>query len=260
MAILEADQLNVALDHTPILHNLSFHINRGAWVGLLGPNGSGKTTLLRALSGYLEYRGTLRLFDRPVRDWKPAALARRLAFVRQSPSLTFNFTVEQLILLGRAPHKGWLESYSSQDHRLAREALARVALDGFADRPVLSLSGGERQRVFLAQALVQEAELLLLDEPMAHLDVHYQFAFMDQLRELIDEGRTALAVFHDLELAARYADWLLVLNEQGQLAAQGPPRRVLTAELIRDVFRMQAQVKTAPGAPPRVEYTAPAIS
>ena len=253
MALLTATGMNVALDGQPILHDLSFDIEPGSWVGLLGPNGSGKTTLLRAISGVVPYRGDLMFDGQPVSGWSPRALAKRVAFVRQSPTLTFDFSVRQLILLGRAPHKRWLQSYNTRDHALVQQALAQVELEGFGDRSVLSLSGGELQRVFLAQALVQEADFLLLDEPTAHLDVHYQFAFMDQVLELVEHGRTVLAVFHDLELAARYADALLVLNE-GRLVAEGPPADVLTSNLIASVFRMNATVHTGPDGTLRIDY------
>ncbi len=253
MALLTADQIHVALGGQPILHDLSFEIEAGSWVGLLGPNGSGKTTLLRAISGVVPYTGTLEFDGRSVRTWSPRGLAQRMAFVRQSPTLTFDFSVRQLILLGRAPHKRWLQSYNRRDHELVQDALAQVELEGFGDRSVLSLSGGELQRVLLAQALVQEADFLLLDEPTAHLDVHYQFAFMDQVQELVERSRTILAVFHDLELAARYADALLILDD-GRLVAEGPPASVLTADLIASVFRMEASVHAPPEGPLRIEY------
>lgn len=253
MPLLSSRHLDVELGQTPILHDLTFNLTEGSWIGLLGPNGSGKTTLLRTISGVLPYDGDLTLDDRPIQDWSPDELARRMAFVRQSPTLTFEFSVEELVLLGRAPHKSWLQPYGSEDRALVRRALAQVDLGGFADRSVLSLSGGETQRVFLAQALAQEADLLLLDEPTAHLDVHYQFTFMDQVQSLVEQGRTVFAVFHDLELAARYADRLLVLQE-GRLAAEGAPDDVLTPDLIARVFQMEANVFTAPDGSLRIDY------
>lgn len=253
MPLLTADTLRVALDDQPILRGLSFGIEAGAWIGLLGPNGSGKTTLLRAVSGVLPYEGQLRLDGEEVHGSPPRALARRMAFVRQSPSLAFDFSVEELVLLGRAPHKRWLQSYTPSDRRRVREALVAVDLGGFAGRSVLSLSGGEMQRVFLAQALVQEADLLLLDEPTAHLDVHYQYAFMDRVQALVEDGRTVFAVFHDLELAARYADRLMVLDD-GRLAAEGRPDEVLTPALLASVFRMEAAVERAVDGTLRIDY------
>jgi len=256
MALVSAEQLSVALDGTEILHDLPFEVAPGTWMGLLGPNGSGKTTLLRTLAGLLPYRGTLVLDGRPVRAWSARALARRVAFVRQTTPLSFDFSVEELVLLGRSPHKGWLERYGGDDRTSVQEALARVDLSGFARRSVLSLSGGERQRVFLAQALVQEADLLLLDEPTTHLDVHYQFEFLNVVRDLVAAGRTVIAVFHDLELAARFSDHLLVLDE-GRLVADGPPQAVLTETLLAEVFRMQARLATTSAGSVRIHYEAP---
>ncbi len=256
MPLITAHQLRVALDGTPILHDLAFAVEPGTWVGLLGPNGSGKTTLLRAVGGLLPYMGTLTLAGRPVHAWKPQEMARQVAFVRQSTPLSFDFTVEELVLLGRSPHQGWLARHTRTDSAQVHQALARVDLDGFARRSVLSLSGGERQRVFLAQALVQQADLLLLDEPTTHLDVHYQFEFLNVVRELVQAGRTVVAVFHDIEQAARYADHLLVLD-RGRLAADGPPHEVLTEALLAAVFRMQAHLDTTADGTLRIFYEMP---
>lgn len=256
MPAVFADRLNVSLDGKAILRDLGFTVEAGTWVGLLGPNGSGKTTLLRTIGGLLPYTGTLMLFDRPVHAWKPRALARRLAFVRQATTLSFDFTVEEIVLLGRAPHKGWLDLDTRADRERVREALAQVDLAGFEARPMRSLSGGEQQRVFLAQALVQEADLLLLDEPTAHLDVHHQFEFTDHVHGLVKAGRTVIAAFHDLELAARFADQVLVLN-RGRLAAAGPPRDVLSEDLLASVFRMKARLEPADDGILRIHYLAP---
>jgi iron complex transport system ATP-binding protein len=256
MALLSIRQLNVRLDGHLILEDVDFEMGTGSWVGLIGPNGSGKTTLLRAIGAHIPFEGAIQLDDRAVEDWSPSERARRLSYVQQAPSLTFDFTVEELVLLGRAPHRGWLQAYRTDDRALVREALSKVDLEGFASRSVLSLSGGEMQRVFLAQALVQEADLLLLDEPTAHLDVHYQFAFMEQIAALVREGHTVLAVFHDLELAARYADRLLVLQE-GRLVADGRPETVLTPQCLAEVFGMRARTQRRDDGSLRIDYLAP---
>ena len=253
MALLHVDQLEVHLGGQQILSDVGFEISPGTWVGLIGPNGSGKTTLLRALGAHIPFGGTVQLDGREVRDWSAAERARRLAFVRQTRSLSFDFTVEELVLLGRSPHRGWLQAYGASDRDRVARALAQVDLEGFESRSVLSLSGGETQRVFLAQALVQEADLLLLDEPTAHLDVHYQFAFMEQVSALVDTGRTVLAVFHDLELAARCADRLLVLSD-GHLEADGPPAEVLTPDRIATIFGMRARVHRGSNGAFRIDY------
>ncbi len=251
-----AEQLSTSIDDVPILHNLTFRVRSGSLTGLLGPNGSGKTTLLRCIGGLQQHVGRLEVLGQAISLWRPRDLARRLAFVRQSVSLSFDFTVSDLILLGRSPHKKWLQDYSSEDRVRLTSALERVDLTGFQDRSALTLSGGELQRVFLAQALMQEAEILLLDEPIAHLDVHYQFEFMDLIREIVRQGRTAVAVFHDLEIATRFADELIVLQE-GRIAADGRPRDVLTEKLIADVFRMDASLQTSADGTLRIEYSRP---
>lgn len=254
--VIDADHLSASIDDVSILHDLTFRVDAGRLIGLLGPNGSGKTTLLRCVSGLLDYTGTLDVLGRKISAWSPRDLARRMAFVRQAVSISFDFSVAELILLGRSPHKKWLQDYARDDRDRMKRALERVDLVGFEERSVLTLSGGELQRVFLAQALVQEASVLLLDEPTAHLDVHYQFEFMNLIRELIELGRTAIVVFHDLEIASRFADDVLVL-QQGSLVADGKPHDVLTEALIADVFRMDASLRTSDDGTLRIEYTGP---
>lgn len=254
--VVDARDLSAYIEDAHILHELSFRVETGRLVGLLGPNGSGKTTLLRCVSGLLPYAGTLEVLGREISAWSPRELARRLAFVRQAVSMSFDFSVSEVILLGRSPHKKWLQDYARDDRDRMVDALERVDLAGFENRSVLTLSGGELQRVFLAQALVQEAEVLLLDEPTAHLDVHYQFEFMNLIRELVGHGRTAIAVFHDLEIASRFADDLIVL-QNGRVVAGGKPADVLTKALIADVFRMDASLHPSKHGTLRIEYTGP---
>ncbi len=254
--MVEASGLQVILGGRTILDELTFQIPAGSFVGLLGPNGSGKTTLIRTISGVLPYSGQLFLEGRPLQRWPRRALARRVAVVRQAPTLAFDFTVEDIVLMGRAPHKGWLEPFTAADRARVRAALTAVDLTDAAHRLIHTLSGGEQQRVFLAQALAQEADLLLLDEPTAHLDVHYQFELLERIRSLVAEGRTVVAVFHDLALAARYADRLLVLH-QGRLVADGPPDEVLTEDLIARVFRMKARIHYLADGTPCIQYLHP---
>lgn len=242
---LSVSNLSVSLDKAPILRDVSFEIARGESVGLVGPNGSGKSTLMRSIAGLLPYEGEVHLGQREMRRWKARELAQRLAFLRQNTSVEFDFTVEQFVLLGRTPHRGWLESYRQEDRVITHEALRRVELEHLADRSVLTLSGGELQRAFLAQALVQEAGLLLLDEPTAHLDVHHRFEFLEIVQQLAQAGRTVITAFHDLETASRFTDRLLVL-ERGRLVGDGAPIDVLTEDLLAGVFRMRADVRSAP--------------
>lgn len=239
MSLITAEHLSVSIGKREILTDLTFSIPKGTFVGLLGPNGSGKTTLLKAISGLLPYRGTLQITSNDVSTWKASDLSRILAFVRQSNTIAFDFTVAELVLLGRTPHKSWLSGFTAADRTRMRQALEDVGLTGYEERIMTSLSGGEAQRALLAQAFMQEAQILLLDEPTSHLDIHHQFAFLEIVRGLVAKGCTIVAVFHDLELAARFTDALFVL-QAGQLVADGPTAQVLTEKLIADVFSMDA--------------------
>ena len=252
MPHLTARDLSVSLGDRPVLRDVSFAVAEGERIGLVGPNGSGKTTLLRAVAGLLPHTGTLDLRGRAVRSWAPRERAREVALVRQQQELGVDFTVENVVALGRAPHLGWFAPLGAADTRRVSEALAAVDLASFADRPVPHLSGGEQQRVFLAQALAQDAPLLLLDEPTAHLDVRHQLDLLARVRALGEAGRTVVAAVHDLELAARFADRLWVLD-RGRLVADGPPADVLHPALLRDVFRVEAEVESGAGGV-RVRY------
>lgn len=254
--LFTAQDVSVRLPSRTLLESLSFNLPTGALIGILGPNGSGKTTLLRCMAGTQPYEGRLLLAGKDVRAWVPRDLARQLAFVRQMPTFSFEFSVAELVLLGRAPHKRWLDTYTRADHDRVAAVLADVGLHGFENRSVMTLSGGELQRALLAQALTQEARLLLLDEPTAHLDIHYQFDLMERLRALIYRGYSAIVVFHDLELAGRYADHLLVLRN-GMLVADGSPAQVLTPDLIASIFHMEASVHTTADGWTSITYHRP---
>jgi iron complex transport system ATP-binding protein len=238
---LHLQNVNVSLERRRILSGVSMEVPSGQWIGLLGPNGAGKTTLIRAMAGLLPFEGTIDLKGRPLTEWPDRDRAREVALVAQSVPMYFDFTVLDLVLLGRAPHKNWLAPYHDDDHARALTALAQVDLAGFEKRSVLNLSGGEVRRALLAQALAQDTSILLLDEPTSHLDVHHQFEFMRHVRSLVDGGRTVVGVFHDLELAARFSDRLCVLDD-GQVVTEGTPEEALTPEVIARVFRMSATV------------------
>lgn len=235
----------------PILKALSFEIEQGHLTGIIGPNGSGKSTLLRTLSGILHYTGSLSFEKKSIQDWDKKQLAQRLAVLAQNPTISFEFEVWDYVMLGRTPHKGWLEGESSADREKVEEVLSQLDLKDFAHRHIPSLSGGERQRVLLAQALVQDTPLLLLDEPTSHLDIYHQFDLLKRIRRLVDEGKTALVVFHDLSLAARFTDRLMVLKN-GQLVKHGATREVLSASLIEDVFNMKVTLTS--GTPPTIQF------
>ncbi len=236
----------------PLLEGIDLDVGDGELLGLIGPNGSGKTSLLRCAyrfqrpcSGSVELGGEA-LWQRPPR-WS----AQRVAVVLQEFPQDFGLRVEEVASMGRTPHKGLFDGDDAEDRRLIDEALARVGLGGLAQQPFARLSGGEKQRALLARALVQQPQLLILDEPTNHLDPRYQLELLRQIKAL---GLATLASFHDLNLAAAFCDRLCVLDK-GRLVAVGTPAEVLTAELLQQVFGLQALVDTHPLAGhPRITW------
>jgi iron complex transport system ATP-binding protein len=249
VSVLALERVEVALGGRPVLRGVDLELGNGELVGLVGRNGSGKTTLLRVASRVLEpASGTVRLRGRPVSEYTRRELAREVAVVSQDTALPFAFSVAELALMGRAPHLGWLGFERARDHALAEAALERLGLLELADRSVLEISGGERQLVLIARALAQEAPVLLLDEPTAHLDLHHRLQVLGLLRQLAREGRTVLVISHDLTLVARFCDRLALLAA-GRLAV-GTPAELLQPERLREGFDLDAEIlHTAAGEP-----------
>jgi cobalamin transport system ATP-binding protein len=219
------------------LRGLSLTLAAGAFVGVVGPNGSGKSTLLKLLSGYLTPdRGSVLLGGTELKRLSPRERARSIAVVPQEPPLAFDFTALDVVLMGRSPHLPALGVETARDVAIAREAMRRTETEPFARRPLGALSGGERQRVFLARALAQQAPILLLDEPTAHLDLHHQIESLLLLRSLHrEQGTSVLTVLHDLNIASLYCDRLFLVSN-GRLAAEGAPQQVLTPERLNEVY------------------------
>ncbi|HET8629246.1 MAG TPA: ABC transporter ATP-binding protein [Thermomicrobiales bacterium] len=241
--LVEARRLRFGYGARPVLRDLSLRVAHGEFVGLIGPNGAGKSTLLRLVCGALRpAAGELDFDGAPLARLSRRALARRIAVLPQSPMLPDAFTVAELVLLGRTPHLGLLQPEGRADFAAARRALLAAGCLDLAGRRLGELSGGERQRAALARALAQEPELLLLDEPTAHLDPGHQQELLATLGRLNREaGLTVLAVFHDLNLAAARCDRLALLHD-GRAIADGPPAAVLTPPLLRRAYGFEAQV------------------
>ncbi len=221
----------------PALSGVSLGIAGGEMVGLLGPNGSGKTTLLRAIAGSLPSAGGEILVDgNPVASLAHKERARRMAFVPQRPEAVPDLTVFETTLMGRYPHRAFMEDYTPEDAAIARRALEDTALSHLAERPVRTLSGGEMQRVFVARAFAQQADILLLDEATTGLDPAHATALLDRVRARNQRRRaTVLMAIHDLNLAALYCDRLVFLR-RGAVLADGPTREVFTAATLRAVY------------------------
>lgn len=245
--LIKASQLALGYNGHTVVNDLDLTVSPGEIVGLLGPNGTGKTTILRALAGLLKPKcGTALIHDQDVNAMSPLLRARYIGLVPQNEAYVWPLTVEEIVMLGRAPHRGWLLPLSENDRSMVERALDITELQDLRDRPIGKLSGGERQRVRIARALAQEPEVLLLDEPTANLDIHHQVQVLKLVRELVEKRQlTAIIAIHDLALAARYSDRLVLVNE-GRAYAVGSVEHVLTTDNIREVFGVEAELYRDP--------------
>jgi len=235
-----------------VLREVSLEVPEGAVVALAGRNGAGKTTLLRIASRVLRpSAGRVSILGVPIDEFSRRDLAKQVAVVPQDTPVSFPFRVIEVVLMGRSPHLGVLGFESRADVSLARDVMARVGIEGLADRSILDLSGGERQLVLIARALTQEPRVLLLDEPTAHLDLAHRVAVLDLVRDFAHDGRSALVVSHDLSLSARASDRLALLSE-GLVLDCGTPADVLTPENLMTAFGIRADVIQAPDGSPLV--------
>jgi iron complex transport system ATP-binding protein len=224
------------------VREVTVEVGPGEVVGLIGPNGSGKTTLVRAASRTLRPRsGSVVARGRDLYGITAREAARLVAVVPQELAPTFGFTVLEIVLMGRAPYLSPWGGGRPEDYRRARDAMEVAGVQHLADRPVTDLSGGEKQRAVLAQALAQDASILLLDEPTTHLDPGHVVTILETVRGLAGEGAAVLAVFHDLNLASSYCDRLVALAG-GRVVAEGPPEEVITPVFLRQVYGVEAEV------------------
>jgi len=244
---LEVRQVCFSYFDGMILHDINLSIRDGEMVGLLGPNGSGKTTLIKLVSGVLKpSRGQVNLDGHRVSQLSRKAIARWVAVVPQQFHMPFAFTVREVVTLGRIPFIKPFADESEADRRLVTNALELVGISDLAQRRFDELSGGERQKVILAMALAQQPEILLLDEPIAHLDITHQVEILEMVRSLnLERGLTVVAAMHDLNLAALYFDRLILLKE-GRIYCDGTPSQVLTVDRIREVFSASVGVEQHP--------------
>ncbi|MEU7720128.1 ABC transporter ATP-binding protein [Streptomyces tibetensis] len=240
---LSAENVTLAYDQRVIAEQLSVEIPDQSFTVIVGPNACGKSTLLRALSRMLKPSEGRVLLDGNVIQSMPAKkVARTLGLLPQSSVAPDGITVADLVGRGRYPHQGILRQWSTEDERIVQESMRRTGVAELGDRYVDELSGGQRQRVWIAMALAQQTPLLLLDEPTTYLDIQHQIDVLDLCAELHEEqGRTLVAVLHDLNHAARYATHLIALRE-GRVIAEGAPKDIVTAELVEEVFGLRCQV------------------
>lgn len=251
---VQVDRLGHAFEGRTVLTDVRFQVPAGCFFTIIGPNGSGKTTLLKLILRLLPLQnGCVGIMSRPIGDYSARELARTMAYVPQNVPSAFAFTVLEVVMLGRAPHLGWLGLESDADRQIARRAMQMAGIEHLADRRLDQLSGGEQQRVFIARAICQQPRILLLDEPTAALDLAHQVRAMDLMERLKNEqGITIIMVSHDLNLAAMYADQVLLLDK-GRPAGLGDPRHVLSYDRLENVYGCTLLVDKSPlGDYPRV--------
>lgn len=246
---LTTQKLTLTYDRTCIISDLEIAIPAGKITVLVGANGCGKSTLLRGLARLLKPRtGTVFLDGKSIAKLSTKEVAKQLGILPQSPVAPEGLTVRELVAQGRYPHQGWLQQWSPEDERLTEQALVTTNLMHLANRPLETLSGGQRQRAWIAMALAQNTEVLLLDEPTTFLDLAHQVEVLDLLYDLNQtQGRTIVMVLHDLNQACRYADYIVAIAS-GQIYAQGTPSQVMTEDTIEQVFMLSCRIITDPVA------------
>jgi len=246
--------LSYSYGNFSVLSTISFNVEQGIFFTVIGPNGSGKSTLMKILAGILKFKkGKISIAGKNLKKYSGKELARHVAYVPQTVSAEFPFTVEELVLLGRSPHQGMLGINSEKDHLIAEQAMDFTDTRILARKKINRISGGERQRAFIARAVCQQPELMLLDEPASALDLAHQVKLMDLLERLKNEtGITIIMVSHDINLAAMYSDAMLLINN-GSVIKQGTAAEVIKPSVLEDIFGCPFYVDTNPaGNSPRI--------
>ena len=248
---IQTDNIQVSFGLKTILQDISLDIRNKEFVGIIGPNGSGKSTFLKCLYRVLQPNHGKIFFDgTEMSSLSHRDTALKMAVVAQHSTVNFDFSVLEMVLMGRSPYKGLLDRDQIDDYEIARHALAQVGLSDFESRNFNTLSGGEQQRVILARALAQRTECLVLDEPTNHLDIKYQLELMTIVKRL---DATVVAAIHDLNLEAIYCDRLIALKD-GSVVCTGTPHEVLTEETIRHIYGVSATVQTLPNGRLNIIY------
>lgn len=248
---VEIRDLSYKVPDMEILRDVSMRVENEQFIGLIGPNGSGKTSLLKHIYRALPpKKRTVFINGREVESYSYRETARHVTVMRQENSSDFDYSILEMVLMGRAPYRKYYEPDTNEDKEIAHYALCFVGMEDKADRSFSTLSGGEKQRVLIARSLAQEADILLLDEPTNHLDVHYQWLVMETISKL---KKTVLSVFHDLNLACRFCDYIYVLKD-GRIVSHGRPELVVTPEMLSDIFGVKADIISVGAGKPYVIY------
>lgn len=245
--MLQINNLNFSYNDKPLFEDISFDINLSENVGIIGPNGSGKSTLIKLIAGILEPdSGDIKINNVSLKDIKRINLAKSMAYVPQNVDIMFNFTVKDVVKMGRYPHSENLILHDKQSEYIVQDAIKKMGIDYIRDRKFSAISGGEKQRTIIASALSQKAELLLLDEPTSALDFKHQQQIYKLLKHLCkDEGKTVVVVTHDINLAAQFCDQLILINN-GKIVRMGSPADVLKFPVIQKVYKVKVYIDINP--------------
>lgn len=247
MRILNVDNLSFSYGKNQVLESVSMEFYQGTFYGIIGPNGCGKSTLLKNLYGYLTPgNGSISIYDEDIKHMKARQRAKYIAYVPQETTTGFDFSVYDVIAMGRNPYHSALQPMSGKDHERIMEAMEETSTTHLRNKSINELSGGEKQRTIIARAFAQDSEIILMDEPVSMLDINHQIEIMDLARTLADKSyKTIICVLHDLNLAAQYAQHIFLMSE-GNLAHSGMPNEVLTGEILTDIYKVQVKVDDNP--------------
>lgn len=245
--MISAKNIKVGYEDKIIINDLSITINKGEVVSILGPNGSGKSTLLKTLSRMLKpVKGEVLLEDKKIKDLKNKFISQKICLLSQHNNCPSDITVEELVYFGRIPHKKWYEGKNKEDEDIVNWAIDNTGLTKYKNTSISALSGGERQRAYLAQALCQKPEVLLLDEPTTYLDISYQLELMELVREINEKfDITIIMVLHELNQASKYSDRLVIMKD-GEIVADGTPNETINQEIIQKVYRVECDIDNDP--------------
>ena len=244
---LEVEKLNFAYEEELTLKDISFDIKKGEFISIIGPNGSGKSTLLKNISNiYSPQSGSIKIYNNDIKKYGTRELAKNIALVPQDTIISYNFSVLDIVLMGRFPHLNRFEKEREEDFKIVYEALKKTNTFHLKDRNIDEISGGERQRVIIARALAQEPKIIFLDEPTSHLDVNHQMELLSLLKILNKEKKTTIIlVIHDINLACRYSDKIILMNNGG-IVSIGTPKEVVTRKNIEKTYGLNIIVEENP--------------
>jgi iron complex transport system ATP-binding protein len=245
--MISCKNLKVGYEEKVIIENLSLSINKGEVVSIIGPNGCGKSTLLKTLSRIIKpMSGGIYIQNESIKNLKSKYISQKVCLLSQHNDAPGDLTVEELVYFGRIPHKKWYESKTKSDEEIVNWAIENTGLKRYKNTPINSLSGGERQRAYIAQALCQKPDILLLDEPTTYLDISYQLEVMELVREINEKFNiTIVMVLHELNQASKYSDRLVIMKD-GEIVSDGCPKEVINKETIKQVYKIECDIDNDP--------------